>query len=103
MTKNELRIEYTDNKILEDLIQKSYFKQGQMGKLLGQKNFIEVTPKDDIMYTIINGLNNVTIKITNKEVIDGAIRCIIDDNGKSVKVYPISIYCVNEEDRYTFY
>lgn len=101
--KNELRIEYPNSDILQELIQKSYFEQGQMGKLLGQKNYIEIKPDDDVMYTIVNGMNNVTIKITNSDVINGAIRCIIDEK-ETIKIYPISIYCVSEEeDKYTFY
>ena len=100
--KSELKVEYVNKDALEELIQKAYFAKGQMGKLLGQKNYIQITPEDDVMYTIVNGLNNATIKVTNEELIEGSIRFIIDESD-GVKLYPVSIYCVNEEERYSFY
>jgi len=100
--KSELKVEYINKDALEELIQKAYFKKGQMGKLFGQKNYIQITPDDDFMYTVVNGLNNATIKVTNEELIDGSLRFIIDESD-GVKIYPVSIYCINEDERYSFY
>ena len=42
-------------------------------------------------------------KITNEEVIDGAMRFMIDETQGEIRLYPISIYCIKEEDKYIFY
>ena len=101
--KSELRIEYTNGDVLNQLIQRAYFENGQMGKLIGKENFIEVTPEEDVLHTIVSGMNNVTIKLTNDDLIDGSARFMIDESD-GIKLYPISIYCVNQDDnRYNFY
>jgi hypothetical protein len=48
-------------------------------------------------------MNNVTVKITNDEVIDGTMRFVIDETEGEVRLYPISIYSIKEENRYIFY
>ena len=104
--KNEIKFEYNDSKKLENLIQKSYFKNDQKGKLLGKKNYIEVVAdKDDVTHTIIKGLHNITVKLTNDNLIDGTMRFIIDEsNQDKIKMYPISIYCIlSPEKKYCFY
>lgn len=102
--KSEIKVEFTHKKVLKDLIQKSYFKDGQKGKLAGQKNYIEVTPEfDDVLHTIIKGLNNITIKVINPEIIDGSFRFIISEEKDTIKIYPISTFCILEEERYSFY
>lgn len=101
--KNELKIEYTNTNKLQNLIEKAYFGKGQMGKLLGQENFIEVKENDDIMFTILKGLDRETIKITNNDIIDGSARFIVEESEKDIKLFPISIYCVNEDENYSFY
>jgi hypothetical protein len=45
----------------------------------------------------------VTVKIINEEVVDGTLRFVIDDTEDVIKLYPISVYCIKEEDRYIFY
>jgi len=101
--KSEIKIEFSNSKILETLIQKSYFKEGQLGRLSG-KDYIEVTPElDDIVHTIVKGLNNATIKITNNDIIDGTFRFIIEDKDNVIKLFPISIFCVEDDKKYFFY
>ena len=103
--KSEIKIEFSNNKELKKVIQKAYFEEGYLGKLLTQHNYIEITPKvDDILYTVVKGLNNATIKITNTDIIDGSCRFIVDDTGENPKIYPISMYCiVDENKKYIFY
>ena len=103
--KSEIKVEFSNKSILTDIIQKAYFGDGQMGKLSGKKNYIEVTPElDDVFHTIVRGLHNATIKITNEEIIDGSFRFIINEEDGSVKLYPISIYCVfDDSQKYSFY
>jgi hypothetical protein len=103
--KNEIKVEFGNKEILEKLIKKSYFEGGQMGRLLGQKNFIQLTPQvDDVVYTVAKGLHNATIKLTNSELIDGTFRFIVEDVDDSVKLIPISMFCiVDENQKYSFY
>lgn len=103
--KNEIKVEFSNKEVLENLIKKSYFEEGQMGRLLGQKNFIELTPQiDDVVYTVAKGLHNATIKLTNSEIIDGTFRFIIEDKNDSIKLIPISMFCVvDENQKYSFY
>lgn len=103
--KNEIKVEFGNKEILENLIKKSYFEGGQMGRLLGQKNFIQLTPQvDDVVYTVTKGLHNATIKLTNSELIDGTLRFIIEDINDEIKLIPISMFCiVDENQKYSFY
>jgi hypothetical protein len=104
--KSEIKLEFPNVEVLDNIIRKSYFEEGYLGKLLTKNNFIEVTPElDDIFYTVVKGLNNATVKVTNSQIIDGSCRFIIEDIGEFPKIYPISMYCVIHDDngKYTFY
>lgn len=102
--KSELKLNFKDKNLLNDLIQKSYFEDGQNGTLKGQTNFIKVEKDNDVLYTVLDGLNNITIKIINEEIIDGSFRFIVDQNEEEIKLNPISLYCITLEDgRYSFY
>jgi hypothetical protein len=101
MVKHEIKVEFNNSEVIENLIVKSYFEEGLKGKILGKKNFLRIDESDEINYTIFKGLNNATVKITN-EIIDGSMRFMVDETEGEVRLYPISIYCVKEE-KYTFY
>jgi len=103
--KSEIKIEFSNKKELKKIIEKAYFEEGYLGKLLTNSNFIEVTPDvDDILHTVIKGLNNATIKVSNEELIDGTCRFIVDDTGDNPKIFPISMYCiVDDNKKYIFY
>jgi hypothetical protein len=103
--KSEIKIEFSNKKELKKIIEKAYFEEGYLGKLLTNSNFIEVTPDvDDILHTVIKGLNNATIKVSNEELIDGTCRFIVDDTGENPKIFPISMYCiVDDNKKYIFY
>ena len=68
--KSELKIDYKNSEILKEIIEKTYFEYGQMGKLFGRKLPLTITPSDDVLFTILNGLNNSTIKVQNEEIVD---------------------------------
>jgi hypothetical protein len=103
MIKHEIKVEFSNTEALKNLINKAYFEEGYMGKIMGKEHFIKVDEEtDDVSYTIFKGLNSVTAKITN-EIIDGAMRFMIDETQGEVRLYPISIYCIQEEDKYIFY
>lgn len=102
MTKHEIKVELNKPKELKEVIEKSYFEDGQMGKIMGKKHFLKIDESDDINWTIFKGLHNTTVKISNSEVIDGNIRFLVDEENGDLRLYPISIYCIKEE-KYTFY
>ena len=103
MIKHEIKVEFSNTEAIKNLIEKAYFEEGYMGKIMRKDHFIKVDEEtDDVAYTIFKGLNSVTTKVTN-ELIDGAMRFMIDETQGEVRLYPISIYCIKEEDRYIFY
>jgi hypothetical protein len=102
MIKHEIKVEFSNTEAIRSLIEKAYFEEGYMGKIMGKNHFIKVDESNDVDYTIFKGLNSVTAKITN-EAIDGAMRFMIDETQGEIRLYPISIYCIKEEDRYIFY
>jgi hypothetical protein len=103
MIKNEIKVDFSNTNQLKDLIETAYFKEGFGGKILGKKHFIKVEESDVVHHTVFKDLNNVTVKIQNEDVIDGSIRMIIDETNGDLRLYPISIYCVKESDKYIFY
>ena len=103
MVKNEIKVEYSNSEVLKSIFEKAYFEEGTLGKITGKNHYISILPEDDINWTIFKGLNNVTTKLTN-DIIDGSARFLIDDTHETeIRLYPISIYCIKEEDRYIFY
>lgn len=103
MLKHEIKVELPNTESLKSIIEKSYFDNSN-GKINGNNNYILIDEsKDDIAYTIFNGLNGSTVKIINDEIIDGSMRFMIDETHNEIRLYPISIYCIPENDKYIFY
>jgi hypothetical protein len=100
MVKHEIKIPFHNREELKTLIQKSYFEEGNQGKLLGRKNFIKI---DDVNHAIFKGLNNITVKITNEDVIDGSMRFVVEEKSDEIRLYPISIYAIPDGEKYIFY
>jgi hypothetical protein len=103
MVKHEIKVELKSTEEIKKIIEIAYFEEGLGGKILGKNHFITITKEDDVNWTIFNGLHNATVKITNEEIIDGTMRFVIDESEGDIRLYPISIYCIKEEDRYIFY
>ena len=101
MVKHEIKVELSDSTSIQEIIEKAYFEEGQMGKILDKKHYLTIDESDEINYTIFKGLNNATVKITN-EIIDGSMRFIVDETEGDIRLYPISVYCVKEQ-KYSFY
>lgn len=103
MVKHEIKVEYNDTEYLTSLIEKSYFEEGYKGKIMGKKHYLLIEDTNDINYTIFKGLNNATVKLTN-ETIDGSARFLVDETHGDIRLYPISMYCIKEENnKYSFY
>lgn len=103
MVKHEIRVELKKTEEIQKLIQLAYFEEGFGGKIIGKKHFLSITQEDDVNWTIFNGLHNSTVKVVNEDIIDGTMRFVIDESESEVRLYPISIYCIKEEERYIFY
>jgi hypothetical protein len=100
--KYELKIEFKEKEQLESIIQKSYFEDGTKGKLVGKKAYLTIG-KEDPLFIIFKGLNNITAKLTNEDLIDGSMRCVVDEGEDLINLYPVNNYCVVEEEKYSFY
>ena len=100
--KYELKIEIKDKSTLESVIKQSYFDDGTKGKLVGKKSSIKIV-KDDPLFIIFRGLNNMTAKILNEDLIDGSVRCVVDETEEMINLYPINSYCIVEDEKYSFY
>ena len=103
MLKHEVKIEFKNSEVLKSIIEKSYFENGN-GKLIGRTNY--VTLNSDVepeAYDILKELKNSTVKICNQEIIDGSMRFIVEETEGELRMYPASIYCIKEEDKYSFY
>lgn len=101
--KQELRLEFNEDKVLQKVIEETYFKDGNLGKIKGNENYFNIDKNSDV-YDILNGLNNITVKFENVNLIEGIIRCLIKQENDTIKAYPVSIYCIRlENDLYSFY
>jgi hypothetical protein len=100
--KYELKIEFKQNDELKKIIDKSYFEDGTMGKLVGKKAHLTILP-DDPLYIVFKGLNNITAKLTNEELIDGSMRCVVDETDEYINLFPINNYCIVEQEKYSFF
>ncbi len=103
MIKHEIKVELKSTDEIKQLIEKSYFEEGYLGKILGNKNYLTIPESDEVNYTIFKGLNDATVKVINDEIIDGTMRFIVDETSGEIRLYPISIYCIKDEDKYIFY
>lgn len=103
MVKHEIKVEFNNSNMLLDIIKKSYLDKEPYGKISGSNNFITITENDDPSYNIFKGLNGITTKLTNEEVINGTMRFMVDERNGDLRLYPVSIYCIEEDNRYIFY
>lgn len=102
MIKHEIKLEFHNSESIKQIIQKSYFDGGTMGKIKDKTNYLTVD-ESDANYLLLKGLDGATTKITNDEVVDGSMRFMIDETNGDIRLYPISIYCIKENDKYIFY
>ena len=100
--KYELKIEFKKNPQLEEVIKKSYFENGNLGKLIGKVSYVSIDSEDPL-FIIFKGLNNITVKLINEEMIDGSMRCVVEESELVINLYPINNYCIVEDEKYSFY
>lgn len=100
--KHEIKVEFSDSKALQELIEKAYFEQGTKGKISGQNHFLKIEESDEVLHTVFKGLNNATVKIINEDIVEGSMRFLIDETHNEIRIYAVSIFCI-KEDKYSFY
>lgn len=97
-----MKIEFKDESQLKEVIEKSYFEEGNLGKLIGKKSFVTIE-KEDPLFIAFKGLNNMTVKLLNEKIIEGSMRCVIDESDNKINLYPINNFCIVEQSKYSFY
>lgn len=100
--KNETKVEYTDVVKLQNMIEESYFSAGTKGKIAGKGHNIKIDI-NDVLYDSLKGMHNIICKLVNTELIDGSLRIVVLEEGDNITIEPVSIYCVKEDSKYTFY
>jgi hypothetical protein len=95
--KYELRIEIKDTGRFLDLIKKSY-KNG----FLADKNQKLIYDNQSHIFHLCKGLTNLTARLYNEEIIEGTIKFLISEEQNCVYLYPCSLYCEFENNRYIF-
>lgn len=104
MVKHEIKVEFQNTEALSSIIEKAYFIEGDCGKIIGKDYRLVIDKEgDSSVYSILSGLHNATVKISNGEIIDGSMRFIIEESNGVLSISPISIYCIKEEGKYIFY
>ena len=96
-----MKIEFSKKNELKKVIEDCYFKDNN-GKLRPCNSHLYVS-KDDPIYFMLKGLNNMTVRITNDDLIDGCSRFVVDEKESGINLVPCSIYCIIENDKYSFY
>jgi hypothetical protein len=103
MVKHEIRVEMKSTDSLSQLIERAYDIKDGKGTIKGNRHALEVCPNNDKeLHTILTGLHMSTVKVTNNELIDGNLRFMVFEEGSSITLSPISIYCI-KEDKYIFF
>lgn len=101
--KSEIKVEFSNTIQLKNLIESAYFEEGQMGKIIGKNHFLEIGQDDSENYKIFKELDGSIAKVTNNDIIDGSIRFMVGFESDNIKLKPVSIYCVKEDNKYIFY
>lgn len=95
--KYEIKIEFKDTNFLSKLIETSY----KDGVLIDKTQKITLT-EDSPFFNLCKGLSNHTARIWNEELIDGSLRCLIQEEGDVTSLYPCSIKYEMENNKYSF-
>ena len=103
MVKHEIKVEMKSSESLSELIERAYDIKDGKGTIKGNRHTIGVCPENDAeLHGILTGLHMSTIKVINNDVIEGNLRFMVFEEGSSITLTPISIYCLKEE-KYIFF
>lgn len=103
MVKHEIKVEIKNMESLKRLIESAYVINGDKGTIGGNRHLLTVCPEyDKDLHSTLTGLHMSTVKVYNNDIVDGTIRFMVFEEGDSITLTPISIYCIKEE-RYIFF
>lgn len=103
MVKHEIKVEMKSTETLSALIERAYEIKDGKGTIKGNRHTLNVCPNEDSeLHGILTGLHMSTIKVINPELIEGNLRFMVFEEGGSITISPISIYCLKEE-KYIFF
>jgi hypothetical protein len=100
----EMKISFPQE-TLTNIIEETYFSNGQNGKLTKELRFQVDPTKDDVLYTIIKDLPPMVIRGFNSNITEGTIKFLSEQIGDKIELIPISVYCVPDQisGKYSFY
>lgn len=96
--KSEIKIEFDNSKKLSKFFEMSYTSD----RIKKGENYLEVEEKDNIHDTI-KSINNGIVRITNKDILDGFCRFIINSDGSKINLIPISLNYIFVDGRWIFF
>jgi hypothetical protein len=98
--KSEIKAELNNNDLLLDFFKKSY----KGGKIQGSENSLVVKKSDDKeLFNTLKDSDKIIVRITNKDLIDGFCRFIIEKNSRGIKLYPMSIHYIVDHNKWIFF
>lgn len=98
--KSEIKLELNNRELLSDFLKKSY----DVDVIKGNNNSLLIKKSDDKdFYNTLKESDGIVVRVTNKDVIDGFCRFIVEKNSKGIKLYPMSIYCILDDDKWIFF
>ena len=100
--KYEIKIDFTDEAKLKEIVNNTYFGKLGNGKMLKNKDEF-FFPNEDSNSIILKGLNNMTVRVINNNQIDGFLRCSVREENNGVYLTPCNIYCIVDNGKYSFY
>jgi hypothetical protein len=100
--KYEMKIEFKNDDQLKEVIERSYFEGDNLGKLVGKSSYVTIDSENPL-FIVFKGLNNATVKLINEKLIEGSLRCVVDEHPESINLYPVNNFCIIEHSKYSFY
>lgn len=98
--KSEIKVELNNRDLLTEFLKRSY----KNGKIQGNENLLIVRKSDDKeLFNTLKDSDRIVVRITNKDIIDGFCRFIIEKDTKGINLYPISIHYTMDHDRWVFF
>lgn len=100
--KYEIKIEFSNEEKLKEIINNTYFGEFGNGKILKNKEEFFIA-NEEPNSLILKGLNNMTVRLINNNQIDGFLRCSVREEENGIYLIPCNIYCIIENGKYSFY
>ncbi len=96
---SSIRIKWTDQNSLIDLINKCYFNDGNNG-VIRNSSKLKIT-KGDTNHIILKNLD-YSVKVT-APFINGSLKCLKQEEHGDIYLKPMSVYCIKDGDNFSFY